>query len=404
MDSSRDAGSTGIHSGWARARWALLLGNFVTGCGVMVVAGTLHNLTVDLDVSVPVGGQLIAVAAVMMSVGAPLLAALLSGWDRRRLLALAMLWYAIGHAACALAPDYASLLPLRALTVLSAAVFTPQAAAAVGHLAPPARRGQAITFIFLGWSVASVLGMPLASWVGERWGWRSAMWGVSGLALIAAIAVWKTVAPGVRPAAMSLKAWRGVLTHPVWMAVVAVTALQSAGQQTIHAYAVPYFHQVLRATPEQISLFFGWLGACGLAGNMLLSRHVDRIGPARAVAFTLGLIAIGLLVWPLGVSIGLLAVLVTPWALGGFATNSAQQARLVQLAPAYAPALMALNTSAIYMGHAAGAASGGALLAASGGFDWLHWVALLWVVLAWAISRWAARREQRPRQSPMPAH
>jgi len=399
MDSSRDAGSTGIHSGWARARWALLLGNFVTGCGVMVVAGTLHNLTVDLDVSVPVGGQLIAVAAVMMSVGAPLLAALLSGWDRRRLLTLAMLWYAIGHAACALAPDYASLLPLRALTVLSAAVFTPQAAAAVGHLAPPARRGQAITFIFLGWSVASVLGMPLASWVGERWGWRSAMWGVSGLGLIAAVAVWKTVAPGVRPAAMSLKAWRGVLTHPVWMAVVAVTALQSAGQQTIHAYAVPYFHQVLRATPEQISLFFSWLGACGLAGNMLLSRHVDRIGPARAVAFTLGLIAIGQIVWPLGVSIGWLALLVTPWALGGFATNSAQQARLVQLAPAYAPALMALNTSAIYMGHAAGAASGGALLAATGGFDWLHWVALLWVVLAWAISRWAARREARSRHA-----
>ncbi|MFZ5522194.1 MAG: MFS transporter [Pseudomonadota bacterium] len=401
MDSSRDAGSTGIHSGWARARWALLLGNFVTGCGVMVVAGTLHNLTVDLDVSVPVGGQLIAVAAVMMSVGAPLLAALLSGWDRRRLLALAMLWYAIGHAACALAPDYASLLPLRALTVLSAAVFTPQAAAAVGHLAPPARRGQAITFIFLGWSVASVLGMPLASWVGERWGWRSAMWGVSGLALIAAVAVWKTVAPGVRPTAMSLKAWRGVLTHPVWMAVVAVTALQSAGQQTIHAYAVPYFHQVLRATPEQISLFFSWLGACGLAGNMLLSRHVDRIGPARAVAFTLCLIAFGLLAWPLGVTIGWLALLVTPWALGGFATNSAQQARLVQLAPAYAPALMALNTSAIYMGHAAGAASGGALLAATGGFDWLHWVALLWVVLAWVISRWAARREARSRHAAM---
>lgn len=400
MDSSRDAGSTGIHSGWARARWALLLGNFVIGCGVMVVAGTLHDLTLDLQVSVPVGGQLIAVAAVMMSVGAPALAALLSGWDRRRLLALAMLWYAVGHAACALAPDYAALLPLRALTVLSAAVFTPQAAAAVGHLAPPALRGQAITFIFLGWSVASVLGMPLASWVGETWGWRAAMWGVSGLALVASVAVWKTVAPGVRPAAMSLKAWRGVLTHPVWMAVVAVTALQSAGQQTVQAYAVPYFHQVLKATPEQISLFFGWLGACGLAGNVVLARHVDRIGPARAVTLTLSLIALGQLVWPLGATIGWLAVLVTPWALGGFATNSAQQARLVQMAPVYAPALMALNTSAIYLGHAAGAASGGALLAASGDFEALHWVGLAWVVLAWGVSRWAARQEPRERRAP----
>jgi MFS transporter, DHA1 family, inner membrane transport protein len=77
-------------------------GNFAIGCGVMVTAGSLNDLAQDLAVSPAVGGQLITVAAVMMGLGAPLLAALLGGMDRRRLLALAMVWFALGHALCAL--------------------------------------------------------------------------------------------------------------------------------------------------------------------------------------------------------------------------------------------------------------------------------------------------------------
>ena len=113
----------------AAARWALLAGNFVIGCGVMVVGGTLNDLTHDLNVSVAQGGRLIAIASLVMGLGAPLLAAAVAHIDRRKLLCLTMLWYALGHGLCALAPDYAWLWPIRALTVLSAAVFTPQAAA-----------------------------------------------------------------------------------------------------------------------------------------------------------------------------------------------------------------------------------------------------------------------------------
>ena len=105
-------------------RWALLFGNFAIGCGVMVVAGSLNDLTRSLQVSVAVGGQLITVAAVVMSLGAPTLAALVAGWDRRLLLTLALVWYGLGHAVSALMPDLAWLMPVRALTMLAAAVFT----------------------------------------------------------------------------------------------------------------------------------------------------------------------------------------------------------------------------------------------------------------------------------------
>lgn len=383
-----------------RARWALLFGNFVIGCGVMVVAGSLNDLTRSLEVSVALGGQLIAIAAVVMCIGAPVLAAAVGGWDRRRLLTLALAWYAVGHAASALMPSYAALTPVRALSVLAAAVFTPQAAAAIGWLAPPAERGRAITFIFLGWSVASVFGMPLHSFIGESVGWRWAFALVALLSAGGAAWVWRVMPDGVRPPAMNLRAWGEVLTHPVLMAIVAVTALSSAGQFTVFTYFAPYYKEVLGAGATQISLLFAWFGAFGLAGNLLLSRHVDRIGAARAVTVLLGAVAVSLLLWPLAGGYAAMAGVLVPWAFSIFAANSAQQVRLGQAAPALAPALMALNTSAIYLGQAAGAAGGGAIVAAQavlgevgrGLYAGLHWVGLAWVIAALLLSRWADQR------------
>jgi predicted MFS family arabinose efflux permease len=384
-------GVSAVSAPVASSRWALLFGNFAIGCGVMVVPGSLNDMTHSLQVSVAVAGQLIAMAAAVMCFGAPLLAAAVAGWDRRRLLALALAWYALGHALSALMPGYAPLAAVRMVTMLGAAVFTPQAAAAIGTMAAASERGRAITFIFLGWSVASVLGMPLASFVGESFGWRYAFGMVALLAAIGSAWVWAVVPDGVKPPALNLAAWREVFTHPVLMAIVLVTALQGSGQFTVFSYFAPYYRQVIGATPAQVSLLFFWFGACGLVGNVLLTRYVDRLGAARAVAFTIVLIGASLALWELAHDVVTMALVLIPWGLGCFATNSAQQARLGQAAPALAPALMALNTSAIYLGQAAGAAGGGALLAAQG----LHalWpVGLLWVAASLALSVWAARR------------
>ena len=376
----------------APTRWALLTGNFAIGCGVMVVAGTLNDLARALQVSVAVAGQLIAIAAAVMCFGAPLLAGVVSGWDRRRLLVLALVWYGLGHLLSALASSYALLAVARAVTVLGAAVFTPQAAAAVGFMAPPVQRGRAITFIFLGWSVASVAGLPMSAWIGETFGWEIAFATVAVLSIVAAVWVFAVMPNGVRPAALSLRAWKDVFTSPVLMAMVLVTALSGAGQFTLFSYFTPYYRLTLNASTEQITLLLVWFGAFGLFGNIVLTRLIDRVGASAAVAFTTGLIAVSLLLWPLGTGLVSTAVVMIPWALGCFSSNSGQQARLSAAAPALAPALMALNTSAIYLGQAAGAASGGWLIAHAG-YAPLNWVGLVWVLAALTVSLWAGQRK-----------
>jgi len=340
------------------ALWALLAGNFVIGTGVMVVPGTLNELSTSLQVSASTAGQLITVGAIVMCLGAPLLAAVVAGWDRRVLLACTMLWYGAGHLVATLMPNFGGLLLVRMLTVIAPAIFTPQAAACVGLLVPPDQRGRAVTFVFLGWSMASVLGLPIGAVIGGHFGWRAAFAVIAVLSAISAIWIWLKLPTDIRPAALSREAWGRVLKSPLLMGVVSVTALQGAGQFVLFSYFAPILKQTLGASATELGLMWAWFGACGLAGNMLVSRHIDRVGAPRMVLLTTSLIALSLLLWPLGVTLIWLALLLTPWGLGCFATNSAQQARLVALSPALAPGSVALNSSGIYIGQAVGAGAG----------------------------------------------
>jgi predicted MFS family arabinose efflux permease len=367
-----------------------LFGNFVIGCGVMVVPGALSDIASSLEVPVATAGQLISAGALLMCLGAPLLAAVVAGWDRRRLLALSMLWYGLLHLACVAASSFGALLPLRVITMFAPAIFTPQAAACVGLLVPPEQRGRAITFIFLGWSVASVLGLPMAAFVGGTLGWRAAFVLVSALSIVSAIWVWRAMPDGVKPPALSAAAWRETFRSRALMLCVLVTVLYSAGQFVLFSYFAPYYKQAINVTPGELGLLLMWFGVFGFLGNMIMSRHIDRLGASRAVMIGIALMAVSLLIWPLGTSLVLAALISIPWALGCFSSNSAQQARLVGIAPALAAGSIALNTSAMYAGQAIGAGTGGWLIA-QGGMGTLHWAGFAGLVLAMAVSALATR-------------
>jgi predicted MFS family arabinose efflux permease len=137
-----------------------------------------------------------------------------------------------------------------------------------------------------------------------------------------------------------------------------------------------------------------WFGAFGLLGNMLMARYVDRIGAPRAVMIGMALMAASLLLFPLGTSLWLAAVVSVPWALGCFSSNSAQQARLVTIAPPLAAASVALNSSAIYAGQAIGAGAGGWLIS-RGGMGWLHWAGFVGLLAAMVASALATRYARR---------
>jgi predicted MFS family arabinose efflux permease len=388
------AQAASVEPGLPPVLWALLFGNFVVGTGIMIVPAMMNELSSSLQVSVPVAGRLISYAALLMCLGAPLLAWLVAGWDRRRLLALTMAWYGVMHLVCAYMPGFESLVWARVLAMVAPAIFTPQAAACIGLLVPASQRGRAISLVLLGWSVASVIGMPLGAWMGGTYGWRSAFVMVALMGMASALWVWFAMPNGVKPPAFSLQAWRQTFQSKALMLCVAVTALASGGQFVLFSYLAPYFKVSINITPGQLALLFMGFGAFGFVGNLWLSRHIDRLGAANGTMLAVGAMALSFAIWPWGTGYALATLVCIPWALGCFTCNSAQQTRLVGIAPALASGSVALNSSAMYAGQAFGAASGGWLID-HGQMSMLHWAGLCGLLLAMGVS-WLATRAHHP--------
>ena len=370
---------------------ALLFGNFVIGTGAMLVPGILVVLANDLGASLPHTALLITVAAVGICIGSPLLATLTSRIDRRRLLAGALILYAIGHALCALAPNLPVLIVIRSITLLGAAVFTPQAATTLGLVVAPERRSGAITAIFLGWSVASVLGTPASAWLGAHIGWRYTFALFAALCVMGVVWVLRVVPRGLHGASLSRETWVKLMRHPALVTILLVTVASASGQFTTFAYIAPFVATMVDPSPATLSLALLLFGTAGIAGNVWATRRIAVRGASSNVMISLVSMCAAMMVLALfGSWIGALVAGSIAWGAGIFANNSSQQARLVMASPELSGASVALNTSMIYLGQAIGTTLGGTVVTHAG-YSWLPACGALVLLLAIALS-WRADR------------
>jgi len=346
----------------------LCFGNFIIGTGTLIVPGMLPALAHGLGVSVPSAAQLITAFAFTVCVTAPPLAALTARFDRRALLVAVQLLFAAGHFACAFASSLHELLVLRVVSSVGAALFTAQAASTAALLVPTERRGSAIAFVFVGWSIASVVGMPLGAYVSEKVGWPAGFVIVGLGALLAAGAIHFTIPRGLMIAPIGRAMWASLFGNRRLMLVVAVTAIQAAAQFTVLSFLVPSFKTLFSASPETISILLVAFGVTGVAGNIIGARLVDRFGAPKVTLLGLVSMLMSHVLWLFVPGSWLLLVaFLLLWGVGCFSTNSAQQARLVMISPPHAPVSVAMNSSAMYFGQAVGTAAGAAALAGIAG-------------------------------------
>lgn len=384
-----------VHTSESLRLWTLLAGNFIIGTGVLMPAGLLNEITADLSITAARAGLLMLVGGVVVAVTAPLVAGLTSSIDRRRLLVFALTLYAAGHLAAAMAPGFAWLAVIRAVTVVGAAIFTPQAAAAVGLLVPPNRRAGAIAFIFIGWSAASVAGIPISSYLATLVGWRSVMAGMGVACALAAAGVWAVLPAGLFVQRLNAAAWRDALTNPVLLVVLLVTLFSMSGQMTVFSYIAPILRDSFAGGPAQVAIAFAVSGIAGVTGNAIAARIVAPLGIDRVIAMAIACLIAGLAILAASFGHFSLALLgIALWGLGSFSSNSLQQSRLVAIAPAVAAATVALNTSVVYVGQAVGAGLGGWFVTQTITPS-IAWTACALTVAALAASLFATRLARR---------
>ena len=341
---------------------SLLLGNFVIGTSVLAPTGMLPQLASGFDVTIREASLLVTFGAVMLCIGTPLLSWLTSPMDRRVLLTSSLFIVALSQLASAFAPSYGSLLALRLLMLAAAAPFTPQAAGVAGLLVPLEQRASTISFVFLGWSIAAAVGIPMIATIAGSLGFQTSYVILSGVALLAtALVAWR-LPSALRTAPVQLSTWGTLLREPSVLRLLSLTILLTAGQFVVITFFGPLLSKLTQADANTVGLTFAIFGIAGFVGNLLASRIVSRWGAYRTSLAATSAMAVGVSSWALGAgTFPAMAIGVAIWGLGFASTNSMQQARLVASAPLFAGAAVALNSTSLYVGQALGSALGGLL-------------------------------------------
>jgi DHA1 family inner membrane transport protein len=360
---------------------AFALCNLVIGTGAFVVTGLVVPMAADLGTSAAAAGQATTAYALATALLAPAMVVLTGTWSRRRALVLAMLVFAAGNALCALAPNLATLLAGRVLMGVGA-MFTPVAAGIAVALVEPAKRGRALSTVFLGVSLSYVIGLPLGAWLGLGYGWRWPVALVAGIALVAAAALAWGLPRDLRAPGASFDGMGELLRRPGVGSVLAMTLLYFIAIFVVFSYIGPVLKALQPMSAAQVSFTLMLFGLSGVIGTLVGGWENDRIGPVRTLWLHLAALATMMALVPLtaGAYWAIVAAFFV-WGIAGFGMMTPQQSRLAVLSPAQAPVLLSLNTSMLYAGTAAGAAIGGAA-APWVGFDKLPWVGVPFALAA----------------------
>ena len=377
---------------------ALMLGNLVTGCSVLAPAGMLSELSAGFGVTIRDAGLLITFGAIMLCIGSPLTAWLTSRIERRTLLAATLAVLALANAVSAFAPDYATLLVIRLIMLAVGALYTPQAAGTAALIVPAERRGSTIAYIFLGWSLAAAVGLPLITFIASRYGWR-AVYGSIGLigCLSFLLLAWR-LPRGLVGSPVDLKTWADVGRNRMIVLLLSITTLQMSGQFVVFTFMGPLLTKLTHAGPDGVGAVFALYGIFGFIGIAIATRIVDSWGPYKTSLLSTFLLLAGTSGWALSAgNYPLMACSVAIWGLGFASTNSMQQVRLVIAAPTLASASVSLNTSVLYIGQAVGSAIGGMLYARDllygAGYVSMGFVALALLVVTLTRPRQAPRSQ-----------
>ncbi len=324
----------------------------------------LSELASGLDVTIRAAGLLITFGAVVLCIGSPVMAWLTSRIERRKLLATTLAVMALSNIASAFAPNYLSLMIIRLIMLAVGVLYTPQAAGTAALIVPAEKRGSAIAHVFLGWSLAAAVGLPLIAFVASRFGWQAAYASIGLIGCLSFLVLAWRLPGGLIGAPVDLKTWVELGRNPAILLLLSITTLQMSGQFVVFTFLGPLLRKLTDAGPDAIGLVFALFGMSGFVGVVIATRIVDSWGAFKtSVLFTV-LVLTGVTGWALSTGFyPLMAGSVAVWGLGFASTNSMQQVRLVAAAPPLAPASVSLNTSVLYIGQAVGSAIGGLLYA-----------------------------------------
>lgn len=353
-------------AGLPAAVYALSVGSFGIGTTEFVIMGLLLDVAHDFHISITLAAWSITAYACGVVIGAPLLTPLLSRYPKKPALLFLMILFSIGNLGCGIAGNMTMLIIFRVITALAHASFFGISSVYAAELAPVDKRASAVSAVFLGATLANILGVPLGAWVGQYLGWRYTFFMVTLIGILSALAVIALV-PGrqAQPAVQSrIHDELKVLRHPTVLRSLLITALGFSGVFAAFTYIAPMLKTVTGMSEHLIPPVLVLFGVGMVAGNHLGGRLTDG-GVRRALLLTLALLIVVLCLFPFAIQT-LPGACAAVFLLGAamFSTIPPLQMQALDSSETGKSMVSSCNIAAFNLGNAAGAWFGGLLLTA----------------------------------------
>ncbi|MGD0969116.1 MAG: MFS transporter [Candidatus Aquilonibacter sp.] len=374
--------------------YALTLGAFAIGTTEFVPVGLLPEIARDLHVSISAAGFLVTGYALGVAIGAPLFTIALNRVNRKTVLILMLTFFIAGNGLAAVANDYGVLLLARIIAAFNHGTFFGIGAIVAGSLVPKERSASAIATMFLGLTVAMVMGVPFGAFVGQHLGWHAPFALIALIGVLALAGVWLLV-PSIESKNPNLTAeLRTLASGPVMLSLL-TTLLGFGGVFVLFTYISPLLQEVTGFTPHAVAALLVLFGVGTLAGNLAAGRAADRSLGVTLLATVGGLaavLALSSFMWPSRA----LAIIAT-FVIGffGFATATPLQLLVIRTASKAPNLASSANISAFNIGNALGAALGAVVIAEGFPLQWLGLLAAC-VSFAGALVAIPALRSLRP--------
>ncbi|WBQ06260.1 MFS transporter [Kribbella sp. CA-293567] len=349
---------------------ALATGGFAIGTTEFVTMGLLPQIADGVEISIPTAGHIVAAYAIGVVVGAPVIAALGARTGRKRLLLGLMAVFVLGNLLSAVANSYELLMAARFLTGLPHGAFFGIGAVVGASMVPVNRRAWAVSMMMVGLPVANIVGVPVTTLLGQKYGWQLPFVAVGILGLLTLVAVWFWVGPQRVGNDVNVRSELSALAKPqVWMALL-VGMVGFGGMFATYSYITPTMTELAGFSEAAVTIVLAVYGIGMTGGTLVGGRLADR---ALMPSLYGGLVAVTIVLGTFGwLAQSKAGALIAVFAMGFSASIliPALQTRLMDVAHEGQSLAASLNHSTLNVANALGAWLGSVVLSAGYGYEW----------------------------------
>ncbi len=345
-----------------KALLSLAIGGFGIGLTEFVIMGILPNIADSLEISIPKAGHFIAIYALGVVIGAPVMARITNNLNPKKTLLFLMLWFTVFNTLSAFSGNYWVMMLFRFLSGMPHGAFFGIGAVVSGYLAKPGKAAQAMAIMFSGLTVANILGVPLGTYIGQElhWSYSFMLVGIAGIATISSLYFWMPKEGIEEIDTPEAKSSSPVLKNKKLWALIALTTIGSGGFFAWYSYIAPLVISVTKLPEAYVGYVMIVAGIGMFFGNFLGARMTEIFNPVKSVVISMLSMTTVLIINSIFASNGI-AIFVLSFMVGTitFSITAPIQIAIIKAAKGAEKLGSSMNQSAFNMGNASGAYFGG---------------------------------------------